>query len=172
MNLSPCFPDLAHSFKPHVLRHTPTDMTKIPSLLIVVLGILISSGCTSTVAEEDHAEHHTPAHRPRDLQAAVDQVRTRWPSGRSSTSTTDGDTSRAELGDIIRWLPEIAGESRLGRSEWDTVHRIAIELEAIHEREGQSGKPAPQDESRRQHLIDELDRIAPLATDSIHGASR
>lgn len=148
-------------------------MLPLRSLRAVLLGICLTSGCGSAVTEEDSADHHThthmPRHRPRDFEAAVKQLHRRWPLDRSVDAASGNAAPRTLLGDIIRWLPEIAGESDLGRPEWDEVHRMSLELEAIFKREESTGQTLVEDESRRKTLFAQLDRIVPLTTDSLHG---
>lgn len=139
----------------------------LPIVLLAVFGLGLLPGCSSTAGEEDHAAHHIPEHRPRDLPSAAAQIRSRWSAVRTA-SPSEQPTRWTELGDILRWLPEIAGESNLGRPQWEDVQRISVELEAMHEREKPTS-PAPEDESRRQVLLDQLESLASEVTESIYG---
>lgn len=148
-------------------KREPAKQSLWPVVLLSALCLGLLPGCSSTAGEEDHAAHHIPEHRPRDLPSAAAQVRSRWSAIRAS-SPSEQPARWTELGDILRWLPEIAGESNLGRAEWDEVQRISIELEAMHDRGKPSGS-VPEDESRRQVLLDQLDSLASRATESIYG---
>lgn len=138
----------------------------LPVVLLSALCLGLA-GCSSAGGEEDHAAHHIPEHRPRDLPSAATEIRSRWSAVRS-TSPSEQPTRWSELGDILRWLPEIAGESDLGRPDWEEVERISTELEAMHGREKPSGG-SPEDESRRQALLKRLDSLASQTTESIYG---
>ncbi|AMV18292.1 hypothetical protein [Planctomyces sp. SH-PL14] len=140
----------------------------VPIVLLSALCLGLLSGCSSTAAEEDHAAHHIPEHRPPDLPSTAAEIRSRWSAVRT-VSPSEQPTRWTELGDILRWLPEIAGESNLNRPEWEEVQRISTELEAIHDRERPATAARPEENSRRQTLLDQLDRVASLATETIYG---
>lgn len=151
------------------VRHEPDRSMRcfFPMVLLSALGLGLLPGCSSTTGEEDHAAHHIPEHRPRNLPSAAAQIRSRWSAIRTA-SPSEQPTRWTELGDILRWLPEIAGESNLGRPQWEDVQRISVELEAMHDREEPS-RPAPEDESRRRVLLDQLESLASEVTESIYG---
>lgn len=137
--------------------------------LVVVCGLL--GGCAGSAAEEDdHAAHQIPAHRPRDFASAAVQLRTRW----NALPKLDGrerDERRRELGDILRWLPEIAGESELGPRDWNEVQGISETLTSIYDRQSRPNPaPAPGDVDVEK-LFDALDRIVPQAGHTIYGRS-
>ena len=128
-------------------------------------------GCAGAPAEEEeHAAHEVPAHRPRDFPSAVGQIRSRW-DALSTPGAVNPAERRNELGDILRWLPEIAGESELGPREWNEVQATSDELTAIYERQsGETGSSSPA-APRREELLEALDRIALHSGHSIYGRS-
>lgn len=80
--------------------------------------------------EEGHLEHHVPHHRPSDYSSAVDQIARRFGKLAESGTAQLPETQWAELQDIVRWLPEIAADSDMRRSQWEQVDRHAEELAA------------------------------------------
>ena len=75
------------------------------------------------------AEHHTPAHKPADYSAAVTQL------GKLHEEIVGGRARPAgeldvftELGDVVRWLPELAADSDLPEEPWNRVARTSDEL--------------------------------------------
>jgi len=139
-------------------------------LLFLSLGWGLSlSGCagsSSAAHEEDHLEHHVPAHRPPDLEEAARQVQTRWSDVRTMPPGAERTARWSELGDILRWLPEIAGASDLPRAEWDEIQRLSRELEVFCSAEAESGTLIETSEARRSELIQAITRLAPLASTS------
>lgn len=136
---------------------------------LVVLVSFASSGCSGPEAEEeDHEHHQIPAHRPRTLPAAAADIRARWVA-LPTLAEEARKVHRTELADILRWLPEIAGESDLAESEWNEVAAIAPELAAIEARLSPEGLLTGKDSARCGKLLDALDRLAPRAGMTIYG---
>jgi hypothetical protein len=99
----------------------------ICGLLCLVLATM--SGChtaTESTAEDEHLEHHVPDHKPASLVVAWDQLKVRLGHLRSD-STAEEFT---ELRDIINWLPELAADSDLKRSQWDEIHAVSKQMES------------------------------------------
>lgn len=87
-------------------------------------------GCLAAQDEEaEHLEHHIPAHKPETLVAAIAELERRNPTAMSQAeSTADAERDRAELRDIIGWLPELAADSDLRKADWDSVQQLSTEL--------------------------------------------
>jgi hypothetical protein len=94
----------------------------------LVLALLLFAGC-HRAAPARPAEHHTPSHRPADYSAAVAQLgrlHEEIVGGRARpTGELDAFT---ELGDVVRWLPELAADSDLPEEPWTRVARTSDEL--------------------------------------------
>jgi hypothetical protein len=92
--------------------------------------LLALGGCHRGHVEE--AEHHTPAHKPADVPAAVDRLlelhieivneHLREPS------ELDAFT---EAYDVARWLPELAADSDLPEGPWNKLDRAASDFVGI-----------------------------------------
>jgi len=105
-------------------------------LLIISFTALYSSGCgpstvSPTSAEEEHLEHHIPAHKPATFTDAVEALRNRirHVGDESAAGRADhlaGDLS--ELRDIVDWLPELAADSDMRKADWDEVNALTAEL--------------------------------------------
>jgi len=109
-------------FEPFVARYA-----------VCLIGLIATAGVgCGTTAHDDHLEHHVPEHKPHDLADAVDEMEKRWQALESKWATNPGQSSEAlsELIDIIRWLPELAGDSDLPESEWNEVNAISKNWQA------------------------------------------
>lgn len=144
----------------------------VVACLGVLSGLIAASlgGCSSSnaEAEEEPSEHARPAHRPHDLPEAVAQVRGRW----AALATREGalqPVRRTELADILRWLPEIAGESQLNETGWRDVVTIATELAALFERRPPGSPDGGNDATRRTELLEALERLSAQAGPTIYG---
>jgi hypothetical protein len=97
----------------------------------LVLALLLFAGC-HRAAPAGPAEHHTPAHKPADYSAAVAQL------GQLHQEIIGGRARPAgeldvftELGDVVRWLPELAADSDLPEEPWNRVARASDELAGL-----------------------------------------
>jgi hypothetical protein len=98
----------------------------LPTALLIALG-----GCgPSAEHADDHLEHHVPAHKPASLPEAIDDIERRFAQLTDVHSSPHGErlTQCSELVDIVRWLPELAGDSDLPEQEWNIVDRISESL--------------------------------------------
>jgi hypothetical protein len=101
--------------------------------LLASLGILWTltlAGCLQGPMEEP--EHVTPAHRPADYPAAVVRldVLIQEIESDSARDTATIDVF-AEWTDLIRWLPDMAGDSDLKEPDWNRVNEATRQLEQI-----------------------------------------
>jgi hypothetical protein len=115
------------------------------NFLIALLGALaavaLASGCGGAHARDDqdhhddhdHLEHHVPPHKPPDLAAAIEQIDQRFAALQRRPDQGSAQQWQ-ELLDIVRWLPEIAGDSDLPEAEWNVVNRVSGELTPLVER--------------------------------------
>jgi hypothetical protein len=94
------------------------------ALFVVVAG---SGGCLNFTASGEHAEHahhEIPVHRPSNFPHGVRRLRYRLEQFATTLTLDDAKLSErkySELRDIVRWLPELAGESDLPEPEWEQV---------------------------------------------------
>jgi hypothetical protein len=118
------------------------------SIVLLVLFAFAGSGChRASTAEDDHLEHHHPPHKPPHLAAAIDQIERRYAALAAAESNPPAEFAEQlqELLDIVRWLPEIAGDSDLAEAPWNVVDQVSLELApplatALHQ--AQRGQPA------------------------------
>ena len=99
---------------------------------LAALLAALAAGCGRSSPHDDHLEHHTPAHKPAEFSAAVREVQ------RRATALAGGDAAANEpdlheLLDILRWLPELAGDSDLPEADWNRVSETAGQLIALYE---------------------------------------
>lgn len=101
-------------------------------LATLMTALLVAlAGCSSTEpAHDDHLEHHVPEHRPRDLRRAIVQIdlRYRAVTAAMKSSQPTADDQLKMLLDIVRWLPEIAGDSDLAETPWNEVDAVSQQL--------------------------------------------
>lgn len=73
-------------------------------VLAILLICVVTCGCHTEEEghhDEEHNEHFVPAHKPLNLEGAVNELRRRIPE---VASGEDGN-ARQELFDIILWIP-------------------------------------------------------------------
>lgn len=96
--------------------------------LLVALACVATAGChRASATDEDHLEHHVPPHKPQNLTSAIDEIERRFEvlaHGRE-VPIADRAAQLQELVDIIRWLPEIAGDSDLPEEQWNVVDQVS-----------------------------------------------
>jgi hypothetical protein len=112
---------------------------------LVVAGCLAAAGCTggggeTSAAEEggrstySEHEHHTPEHKPASLPRAVRELRRRHAElveHRSRNQAAERSGELQQVLDIVGWLPELAADSDLRKSDWDTVNESSKRLEGL-----------------------------------------
>jgi hypothetical protein len=143
-------------------------------LMLQALFLLVHfAGCRQSVVESPAGEspavssleesHGVAAHKPHTFGEAVDALETRI----RALSTTDSAGGRetittkfTELADIVRWLPELAADSDLGRKDWSTAQGVAKRLET--EMEGWSQRTTPLTAAELQKLLDGVPELKPL----------
>jgi hypothetical protein len=145
-------------------------MKFLGSTSILFLALLLAA-CASVVAgcsadpahgddhdHDDHLEHHVPEHKPPDLESAAREIPRRWvelESGQSAADAHERGEQLHELLDIVRWLPEVAGDSDLPEGPWNRVNAISRELLARLQTDG----PLPA-LAASQPLLEELRQLA------------
>lgn len=103
---------------------------------LLALGGCNPSAPTSNApdgAVDYQSSHGIAAHRPDSLATAVTQLSARRDALLAASPPTDIATALRELKEIVRWLPELAGDSDLRRADWEQVRQLADELAAITE---------------------------------------
>jgi hypothetical protein len=90
-----------------------------------------SSNSTNAPADDYQSSHGVAAHRPASFAAAIAQLTDRQAAFLSDDPPTAAATAMQELQDIVRWLPELAGETDLRRADWEAVQRLANELQSV-----------------------------------------
>lgn len=99
--------------------------------LLAALALAAAPGChRASATDEDHLEHHVPHHKPQNLAGAIDQIDRRFELLGLADGTQNAERAAQlkELVDIVRWLPEIAGDSDLPEEQWNVVDRASEKL--------------------------------------------
>ena len=98
-------------------------------MAIATVVPLAGVGCKGSVQHGEEASHALPPHHPRTFHRAVDAIAERHAIISASAAVeADRDRARSELLDILRWLPDLAADTSLKRSDWDEVAAIAGSL--------------------------------------------
>jgi hypothetical protein len=128
---------------------------------------LAQVGCQNQTASshDDHAnaeEHDRPEHMPISLAASVPELRQRIAKLKNDGPRQE-ETRQAqgrELRDIIRWLPELAGDSDLRKADWETVNEASHQLETLLEPlwSGPPSESIPDAEVGK--IMDKLEKLA------------
>jgi hypothetical protein len=109
---------------------------KLLLMLLIGTSAFGPIGCQSSSLTSEHQDeeaHEQPAHMPVSFAAAVADL----PHRLEMLETTSKAQAQArsdqihELEDIIRWLPELAGDSDLRKSDWESAKRLSDELEKL-----------------------------------------
>lgn len=156
---------------------TTLDRLATGRWLWLIAAALILAGCGRAAADHDeHLEHHVPPHRPANFAAATAAIPRRWHTLEIIGQAGDPAAQRQrldELLDIIRWLPELAGDSDLPEEPWDRVNALAQELHAHLRTAAErwphdpSAKLPPLSDS--QPLLDELKQLACISATAVAG---
>jgi hypothetical protein len=102
-------------------------------------------GCAG--GEEGESEHHgghdAPPHKPASFAAAIPETARRFEELTTNLSRDDRTRRLAELDDILRWLPELAGDTDLRRADWETAKSLVDQLAALRADQPRDGPFAP-----------------------------
>ncbi|MBL8815080.1 MAG: hypothetical protein JNL58_03540 [Planctomyces sp.] len=147
-------------------------MNRDPGIWGVLLIALAMAGCQSEAEsvgvdhqddeqhdgdhhEDEHNEHFVPAHKPANLEGAVNELRRRIPEAAGGQDAV----ARQELFDVVLWIPELAADSDLRKKDWE---RAAEASRRLHEvcTKACSAEGSPEDRKQlvesTQPLINEL----------------
>ena len=95
----------------------------------MLLVVVTAGGCAGSVADGEEEAHTLPEHHPRTVRRAVIDIGQR---GAALTSgmldASNRESQRRHLLDIVRWLPELAADTELGRRDWERVKDSAGDL--------------------------------------------
>ncbi|MFM9194406.1 MAG: hypothetical protein ACKOWG_01435 [Planctomycetia bacterium] len=104
--------------------------------------VAVVTGCAGPAGDHAEEAHAVPAHHPRTFRRAVAEI------GRRGAALSNGgldpasqERERLELLDIVRWLPELAADTELGRRDWERVRDAARDLADGVERSAGNGFP-------------------------------
>lgn len=80
--------------------------------------------------EHEHSEHHTSHHKPQDFRQALAELERQYAEIQVLASSRAAELPQEleELVEIIRWLPEIAGDSDMPEADWNVVNAASREL--------------------------------------------
>lgn len=103
---------------------------------VLILGVMMAGGCAGPAGDHEEDAHTLPEHHPRTFRRAVVDI------GHRGGVLTSGmleesqwELQRRQLLDIVRWLPELAADTELGRRDWERVNdaagTLARELESL-----------------------------------------
>lgn len=149
-------------------------------LVVPLCGLTGVAGCSqeevqpSTSAAAKHEEHDhehdhgIPEHKPTTFAEAVKQLprRHKRVAGELRAGHADHAAEQIQqLLDLVRWLPELAGDTDLKKAEWETVQQISAELETLTQLSKSSTAPPGDRESTR--FLQLVERLKPLAAKTI-----
>ena len=103
---------------------------------VLILAAVMAGGCAGPAGDHEEDAHALPEHHPRTFRRAVVDIAERV--GVLTSGTLEGpewELRRRQLLDIVRWLPELAADTDLGRRDWERVNdaarTLARELESF-----------------------------------------
>lgn len=133
-------------------------------ILLSICCLFCASCSTEDQSEDQHLEHVIPAHKPATFEEAVTQLRERRDQVELTATSERDPQELAELGDIIRWLPDIAADSELLRNDWEQVQRDSVRLEELYQ-QLVSNVDSEQDVIDWQEIMGGLEELVPAASD-------
>ena len=140
-------------------------------VLTVLLSFIVTIGCGSSHeghdehgeehADHEHLEHFVPAHKPKDFAELVDQLALRFPQLGSAGAGDEHRTARQELADIIGWIPELAADSELKKTDFETAVATVNRFSKALEETAASAGATSGDAAGFEPLIEELRQLVP-----------
>lgn len=97
---------------------------------VIVGAVAGCAGSDNPESEDDHLEHFIPAHKPHSFEELVTELSERGTALRDGSVSADS-TAVTELNDIIGWLPELAADSELRKSDWERAVVASEKLQAL-----------------------------------------
>ncbi len=103
---------------------------------MLILGVMTAGGCAGPAGNHEEDAHTLPEHHPRTFRRAVVDIGHR--GGVLTSGMLEGpqwELQRQHALDIVRWLPELAADTELGRRDWERVNdasrTLARELQSF-----------------------------------------
>ena len=103
---------------------------------VLILGVMMAGGCAGPAGDHEEDAHTLPEHHPRTFRRAVVDIGHR--GGVLTSGMLEGpqwELQRQHALDIVRWLPELAADTELGRRDWERVNdasrTLARELQSF-----------------------------------------
>lgn len=118
--------------------------------------------------DEHHPEHFVPEHKPKDFHDLAGQLYDRVQDlAKPPALSVSGDLARTEaiqqFRDIIGWIPELAADSDLQKSDWDAAVALGVELDTLwasHLKSSATGVLDAAAVPEFEAVIDRLKRLA------------
>lgn len=138
------------------------------SLRVWVVALVLAAGCGTGSApdEEDHGSHAAPPHKPADFAAAVVETERRFVELTGPLSAEERAKRLVELDDILRWLPELAGNTDLKRADWEAAKGLVDQLVALRASQPRDGPFAAPVATQVPPLTKKLAELAEKAVSS------
>lgn len=143
------------------------DLSARGCLLLVIgfMGIAMTiTGCAKSPesSSEELLEHAEIPHKPKSFAAGVESLTQRHAAwlkspGVAAMPTAEESVAWSEMQDVVRWLPELAGDSDMPEQEWNQVRDLSRELLEEYEHLRLSPNPAI-----LQSIVARLDQLRKL----------
>ena len=127
-----------------------------------------TGGCAGPAGDHEEDAHALPEHHPRTFRRAVVDIGHR--GGVLTSGMLEGqqwELQRRQLLDVVRWLPELAADTELGRRDWERVNDAAGTL--VIRMVGSTRMGCP--EEVMQEEAEFLSALGRVATFTIEGES-
>jgi hypothetical protein len=133
---------------------------------MVAFGLAAGCGSGAATEEDDHGSHASPAHKPASFADAVTETERRFGELAGPLSAEDRAKRLVELDDILRWLPELAGDTDLKRADWDAAKGLVDQLVALRSAQPREGPFAASVKTQVAPLTKALGELAAKAASS------
>ena len=140
----------------------------------------VLAGSSSVHEADDHHhdhlhDHGIPDHKPATFAQAVEQLPRRRRLVMSEFKAGHLDHAREaiqKLQDVIRWLPELAADTDLGKSDWNTIQTVSRQMEdLVKPWKTMQSQPAAQESELLQALTEQLKALTEKSSSSQPGSS-
>lgn len=133
------------------------------TLIGLCMLVCATTGCVEGRTSNHELEHQTPPHWPRGLTDAAEKIETRLNAITGAGSQSQ--QARAELTEIVSWLPEVAADTPLNEVDWNKIHAACGEIERVMAVTGDTTRYEPQ----LRTLIAQLRAWEPKVEESLSG---
>jgi hypothetical protein len=118
-----------------------TDVRNSVALGLIAMCCGLLPGCRESKHEDSSHVHeeHFPAHWPVTIFVAADRLQALHADPKSGVSSASVSAEKQWV-DLFRWLPELAADSDLTKSDFDRIDAISLKYAILFEKMLEQGQ--------------------------------